>query len=84
MADHQIYVGDIFMMVDDATFLVMSHSSNQFGLHGATNSAATTSWLEFPEPTVRETIVNAACHHAYSSAASVSVAAIQRSAKHLR
>ena len=39
------------MMVDDATFLFMSHSSNQFGLHGATNSAATTSWLEFPELT---------------------------------
>lgn len=72
------------MMVDDATFLVMSHISDQIGLHDATNSAATTSRLELPEPAVRKTIVNAACHHAYSIAASVSVAAIQRSAKPLR
>lgn len=83
MADHQIYVGDIFMMVDDATFFVMSHISNQIGLHDATNSAAATARLELPEPAVREAVVNAACHHAYSSAASVSVAASQRSAKRL-
>lgn len=49
MADHQIYTGDIFKMVDDATFFVMSHISNQIGPHDAANSAAATSrCLNFP------------------------------------
>ena len=73
MADHQIYTGDIFKMVDDATFFVMSHISNQIGPHDAADSAAATSRFELPEPAVREAIVNAVCHRDYASAASVQV-----------
>ena len=73
MADHQIYTGDVFKMVDDATFFVMSHISNQIGPHDATDSAAATSRFELPEPAVREAIVNAVCHRDYASAASVQV-----------
>ena len=60
-------------MVDDATFFVMSHISNQIGPHDAADSAAATSRFELPEPAVREAIVNAVCHRNYASAASVQV-----------
>ena len=73
MADHQIYTGDVFKMVDDATFFVMSHISNQIGPHDAADSTAATSRFELPEPAVREAIVNAVCHRDYASAASVQV-----------
>ena len=73
MADHQIYTGDVFKMVDDATFFVMSHISNQIGPHDAAGNAAATSRFELPEPAVREAIVNAVCHRDYASAASVQV-----------
>ena len=73
MADHQIYSGDVFKVVDDATFFVMSHISNQIGLHDAPKSAAATSRFELPESAVREAIVNAVCHRDYTSAASVQV-----------
>ena len=59
--------------VDDATFFVMSHISNQIGPHDAADSAAATSRFELPEPAVREAIVNAVCHRDYASAASVQV-----------
>ena len=73
MADHQIYTGDVFKTVDDATFFVLSHVSNMIGSHDAPDSAAAPSRFELPEPAVREAIVNAVCHRDYASAASVQV-----------
>ena len=73
MADHQIYTGDVFKMVDAATFFVMSHVSNMIGPHDAPDTAAAPSRFELPERAVREAIVNAVCHRDYASAASVQV-----------
>ena len=73
MADHQIYTGDVFKMIDAATFFVMSHISNMIGPHDAPDTAAAPSRFELPERAVREAIVNAVCHRDYTSAASVQV-----------
>ena len=73
MADHQIFTGDVFKMVDDATFFVMSHISNEIGGHDSPTSGKASSRFELPERAVNEAIVNAICHRDYTSAASVQV-----------
>ena len=73
MADHQIYTGDVFELVDQATRFVMTHISNWVGTRGTGDTAEVPTKFEFPYETVKEAIVNAIVHRDYTSLASVQV-----------
>jgi len=73
IADHKIFEGDVFEMVDAATYFVMSHLNNYVGGRDSGPTAEAPSKFEIPERAVKEAIVNAVCHRDYTSCASVQV-----------
>ena len=73
MADHQIYTGDVFELVDQATRFVMSHISNWVGTRETGDTAEVPTKFELPYDAVKEAIVNAVVHRDYTSNASVQV-----------
>ena len=73
LADYQIYKGDVFELVDQATYFVMSHIRNWVGTRDSGETAAVPTKFELPYDAVKEAIVNAVCHRDYTSNASVQV-----------
>ena len=73
MADYQIYAGDVFELVDQATRFVMTHVSNWVGTRETGDTAEVPTKFELPYDAVKEAIVNAVVHRDYTSNASVQV-----------
>lgn len=73
MPAYQIYRGDVFELVDQATSFVMSRIDNWTGTREEGNNAAVPTHPELPIDAVKEAIVNAVCHRDYTSNASVQV-----------
>lgn len=73
MADYQIYMGDVFELVDQATRFVMTHVSNWVGTRDTGDTAEVPTKFELPYDAVKEAIVNAIVHRDYTSLASVQV-----------
>ena len=73
MPAYQIYRGDVFELVDQATSFVMSRINNWVGTREGGERAAIPTRPELPMDAVREAIVNAVCHRDYTSNASVQV-----------
>jgi predicted HTH transcriptional regulator len=73
MADHQIYMGDLFALADQATRFVMCHISNWVGTRETGDTAEVPTKFELPYDAVKEAIVNAIVHRDYTSNASVQV-----------
>ena len=73
MADYQIYMGDVFELVDQATRFVMTHMSNWVGTRETGDTAEVPTKFELPYDAVKEAIVNAIVHRDYTSLASVQV-----------
>ena len=69
---YQIYKGDVFELVDQATSFVMSRLNNWTGTRGG-DSASVPTRPELPMEAVQEAIVNAVCHRDYRSNGSVQV-----------
>ena len=59
MADYQIYMGDVFELVDQATRFVMTHVSNWVGTRETGDTAEVPTKFELPYDAVKEAIVNA-------------------------
>lgn len=68
---YQIYKGDVFELVDQATSFVMSRLNNWTGTR--VDSASVATRPELPMEAVQEAIVNAVCHRDYRSNGSVQV-----------
>ncbi len=73
MPSYQIYRGDVFELVDQATSFVMSRIDNWTGTRSEGNKADIPTRPELPIEAVKEAIVNAICHRDYTSNASVQV-----------
>lgn len=73
MPAYQIYRGDVFELVDQATSFVMSRIDNWTGIRNEGDNAAVPTRPELPMEAVKEAIVNAVCHRDYTSNASVQV-----------
>ena len=73
MPAYQIYRGDVFELVDQATSFVMSRIDNWTGTREEGDNAAVPTHPELPIDAVKEAIVNAVCHRDYTSNASVQV-----------
>ena len=70
---YQIYRGDVFELVDQATSFVMSRIDNWVGTRSEGENAAVPTHPELPMDAVKEAMVNAICHRDYTSNASVQV-----------
>ena len=73
MPAYQIYRGDVFELVDQATSFVMSRIDNWVGTRKDGEKADIPTRPEIPIDAVKETIVNAVCHRDYTSNASVQI-----------
>lgn len=73
MPAYQIYRGDVFELVDQATDFVMSRVDNWVGTRDKGETASVPTHPELPIDAVKEAIVNAVCHRDYTSNASVQV-----------
>lgn len=73
MPSYQIYRGDVFELVDQATSFVMSRVDNWVGTRAEGDKADIPTRPELPIDAVKEAIVNAVCHRDYTSNASVQV-----------
>ena len=73
MPSYQIYRGDVFELVDQATSFVMSRVDNWVGTRSEGETADVPTRPELPMDAVKEAIVNAVCHRDYTSNASVQV-----------
>lgn len=73
MPSYQIYRGDVFELVDQATSFVMSRVDNWVGTRAEGEKADVPTRPELPIDAVKEAIVNAVCHRDYTSNASVQV-----------
>lgn len=73
MPAYQIYRGDVFELVDQATSFVMSRIDNWTGTRVGVENADIPTHPELPIDAVREAIVNAVCHRDYTSNASVQI-----------
>ena len=73
IADHKIFTGDVFELVDAATQFVLSHLDTRVGERVGGSTAQADVVFEIPEQVVKEAIVNAVCHRDYTSSASVQV-----------
>ena len=73
MPAYQIYRGDVFELVDQATSFVMSRVDNWVGTRDEGETASVPTRPELPIDAVKEAIVNAVCHRDYTSNASVQV-----------
>lgn len=71
MPAYQIYRGDVFELVDQATSFVMSRINNWVGTRAEGEKADIPTRPELPIDAVKEAIVNAICHRDYTSNASV-------------
>lgn len=69
----QIYRGDVFELIDQATSFVMSRINNWVGTREDSDNATVPTHPELPIDAVKEAIVNAVCHRDYTSNASVQV-----------
>ena len=69
----QIYRGDVFELIDQATSFVMSRINNWVGTREDGDNATVPTHPELPIDAVKEAIVNAVCHRDYTSNASVQV-----------
>ena len=72
-AAYQIYRGDVFELVDQATSFIMSRIDNWTGTREEGEYATVPTHPELPIDAVKEAIVNAVCHRDYTSNASVQV-----------
>ncbi len=73
MPAYQIYRGDVFELVDQATSFVMSRIDNWVGTRAEGEKADIPTRPELPIDAVKEAIVNAVCHRDYTSNASVQI-----------
>lgn len=73
MPAYQIYRGDVFELVDQATSFVMSRIDNWVGTRAVGEKADIPTRPELPMDAVKEAIVNAVCHRDYTSNASVQI-----------
>lgn len=73
MPAYQIYRGDVFELVDQATSFVMSRIDNWVGTREEGEKAAIPTRPELPIDAVKEAIVNAICHRDYTSNGSVQI-----------
>lgn len=74
---YQIFKGDVFQLVDQATNFVMSRVDTWVGSHNQTNTAAAPSRPELPIDAVHEAICNAVAHRDYTDNGSVQVMLFQ-------
>ena len=70
---YQIFKGDVFQLVDQATNFVMSRIDTWVGSHNQANTAAAPSRPELPIDAVHEAICNAVAHRDYTDNGSVQV-----------
>lgn len=73
MPAYQIYRGDVFELVDQATSFVMSRINNWVGTRAEGSKADVPTRPELPLDAVKEAIVNVVCHRDYTSNASVQI-----------
>lgn len=73
MPAYQIYRGDVFELIDQATSFVMSRINNWVGTRSNGEKADVPTRSELPIDAVKEAIVNAICHRDYTSNASVQI-----------